>query len=662
MSGQNFNLSSQRFQFMHHQCFTPRVFKATPSVITFDTTIEISGIGFSSESCYLTVKFDQHICDISWSNETTIICKLNITGKPQPNRELAVSVHVSNRGYALQDSRNPRDFRVKLKPVIFSMTPKEGSLGGGTLITLEGTGFTSGSVFATLSEIVLSAVPMTYTKMLLLTGKPSIFVDRQLPLTLQINGISAECSSTEVCLFSYVNSTTPIITSISPTAISSVVANITITGEKFGTDTGLVNISIGSVKCLIYSLNDTMVQCTIIGLVSGIHKLSFKKGNVGLAWSNVTDTIRMNAVITKVSPKTGSQYGGTDVTITGCGFDRRPRKVSVTISNKECIVKSVTSSTVICTTLPGSNWRYLRVISGEVYYPLQLFRYWSQSTPAVSSVSPNSGYGGQSVTIHGSKFSDNTADVTVTIGSAACSVINSSESTITCTLAVHPSGSFSIKVHIKGKGFSNDGIRFQYNISISSIRPSQSSYGGGINVTVTGNGFSQDTVVTICDNPCLVFKESVTNQQLICEVPSNHNWIHGNDKTCSVSVRSTSYLVDTLPDSYTYKDSMTYTVTMVTPSRGGTGGGVRVYITGTRFVQGNTIVTIAGVPCAIKFINATNIECVTGPSKRTIKTDVRVDVGSNGKALVTNGEFYYVDVWSSMYSWGGRSSPVKGKC
>ena len=55
------------------------------------------------------------------------------------------------------------------------------------------------------------------------------------------------------------------------------------------------------------------------------------------------------------------------------------------------------------------------------------------------------------------------------------------------------------------------------------------------------------------------------------------------------------------------------------------------------------------------------ITCVTGPSpNKTVKADVVVKSGNKGAAFVRNGSFWYVDQWSSKFTWGGSDPPEEG--
>lgn len=58
--------------------------------------------------------------------------------------------------------------------------------------------------------------------------------------------------------------------------------------------------------------------------------------------------------------------------------------------------------------------------------------------------------------------------------------------------------------------------------------------------------------------------------------------------------------------------------------------------------------------------STTQIKCITGPRLGSIITQVRVEVGNNGIATQDYADFEYIDVWSSMLSWGGKDPPIKG--
>ncbi|KAJ8026136.1 Fibrocystin-L [Holothuria leucospilota] len=115
----------------------------------------------------------------------------------------------------------------------------------------------------------------------------------------------------------------------------------------------------------------------------------------------------------------------------------------------------------------------------------------------------------------------------------------------------------------------------------------------------------------------------------------------------------------TVNDAVTYRSNLTAHITSVEPVRGGTGGGTNITITGTGFASSGNTVTIAGSICEVQTEKETVIVCKTSAHSRTETAKVRVDVGT-GIAVQNNADFFYIDVWSSIYTWNGTNPPVKG--
>ncbi|CAF5209041.1 unnamed protein product, partial [Rotaria magnacalcarata] len=103
-------------------------------------------------------------------------------------------------------------------------------------------------------------------------------------------------------------------------------------------------------------------------------------------------------------------------------------------------------------------------------------------------------------------------------------------------------------------------------------------------------------------------------------------------------------------------------ITSVSPVRGGTGGGTTITINGNNFpTSGNAVtVTIAESPCLVQTITPTSITCETGSYKsRSVQAKVKVFINSSGYAIGTV-YFHYIDLWSSIWTWGGYQPPDVG--
>lgn len=118
-----------------------------------------------------------------------------------------------------------------------------------------------------------------------------------------------------------------------------------------------------------------------------------------------------------------------------------------------------------------------------------------------------------------------------------------------------------------------------------------------------------------------------------------------------------------MTNGYYYLANMTSEIRDVTPRRFGTGGGVLLRIFGTNFVAKDIIVTIGDIPCDVKTVNGTHVTCVT---QKSLVTSLGIDVSvgwqnDRGAAVPVNATVSYIDVWSSVFTWGGVSIPKKGK-
>lgn len=216
-------------------------------------------------------------------------------------------------------------------------------------------------------------------------------------------------------------------------------------------------------------------------------------------------------------------------------------------------------------------------------FPRLRYAYRTFTTPYVKSISPSRGTGGQTVTIYGSGFSSKKTDMHVTIANSTCSVVTSSETRLTCVLENRPAGIYNVILLVKGKGLSayptSKPVTFLYENSLASVSPNDCGHGGGRVVSVKGHGFDSSTAVKICDNVCATINSSLN--EIFCEAPAYTGQTGNPDIACSVSAVGKSEVTSSRAGLFTYRESLTSRITSVTPSRGGTGGGVQLTIKGT---------------------------------------------------------------------------------
>ncbi len=405
------------------------------------------------------------------------------------------------------------------------------------------------------------------------------------------------------------------------------------------------------------------------------------------------------AVASAINPTSGSIHGGTIVTISGSGFSYISERNIVSLGGVSCQIIESSSSTIICISGPGSS---NVVVTGTVNgFPVStslMYEYNDASTPSVTSVESiangiNSLSGGSEITLVGTMLGTATSDVRVQIRNSMadfidfntesdCVVTNfdvdvSNTVMVSCTAPSKPAGTYELLVHVQGYGFATlSDNTVGYSLEIGSFSPASGGHGGGVVLIIGGSGFpeavsgsdSEQISVTLCDGEpattvCLV--TSSTLNELECTLdPTSISSPFTTDATCSITVTSGGQ-TEISSDQFQYIGSLTPRIDSISPLIGGTGGGTTVTVEGVGFTSQTSepiTVTIDRVECVITQSTDTSITCVTGNHTTTLQAQVKVNVPGKGDALSMDGviTYEYVDLWSSVFTWGGGPLPGEG--
>lgn len=393
------------------------------------------------------------------------------------------------------------------------------------------------------------------------------------------------------------------------------------------------------------------------------------------------------ATVTSIIPTMGSLAGGTTISIHGNGFSNIITRNTVTIGGIPCNITSSQYSLITCVTDPSSHQR-TSTLSGTVNgYPVSnniMYSYSTMATPMITGTSvanSNSTHGGDWLVINGSQFTNDTNLVTVMIMSdhvSHCNVTSVSNDTINCTLPNLPAGEYQLIVHITGMGNAlPSSFTVTYSTNIDRFSPNMTGFGGGITISLYGNGFpltnDSGAMVTICGASCDPIVVNLTNMKCqLGELVGNYSsmTVVSCDVIISYPTRSLSSAVAI--DSFTFNNTLTPRLTSVTPSSGGTAGGTMVTITGHNFlpsgisnvVADDIIVTIDTAECIWDGITTptnTQITCRSSEHRTVIGAVVSVVIRGRGAVMSHDVSFDYVDYWSSPYTWGGEAPPTDGE-
>jgi len=325
--------------------------------------------------------------------------------------------------------------------------------------------------------------------------------------------------------------------------------------------------------------------------------------------------------LTSISPNSGIATGGNTVTITGTDL---ANVNSVDFSGYLATIQSQNSTQVIVTVPDGQMWGAVDVQVDDNNSSAFRSGWYTYLTPVIDSVSPSQGPvgGGTSVTITGTNFTNDVADVYFNGASVTSfSWINSTTISAITPDSTGSVGLVSVDIDTSA-GTAYGANLFTYLApTISSVLPAQGPEAGGISVTITGSGFSGITDVQF----------NYTSATSFIVVDSNTITAVTPDSSGATGLVPIS--IDTTSNSYSFPNAYTYLapiISGVAPNQGPVSGGTSVTISGSNFsaitdVQFNYISATS-----FTIVDSNTITAVTpGTGNTTALVSVSIDTTSN---------------------------------
>lgn len=461
------------------------------------------------------------------------------------------------------------------------------------------------------------------------------------------------------------------------------------------------------------------LQCTVMDYITGlypVHVFVSGKGYASVAPEPLTDhdaietfdvspnlVVFLEAFAGNITPSLGSTSGGTHITLTGTGFSHIPSDISVALGGVSCEVISSTRSEITCISGAASSTSTQAVdvsitVNGfSVSNSLQ-YTYDSSITPQIASIVEGTDLlPGEMIVISGSGFGITSSDVTVQVVSVGqgfdfnsddsgdqCIISSLSASSIDCTVPSRSAGTYDVKVHVAGVGLASGDATIGYLLAVSSISPNSSGYGGGVTLTLSGEGFpnfdAEDvdasmTSVSVCEDECIIVSSSLN--ALDCVVSPHYADLPLDAVTSCPIKMSFNVLEAVALENFQFIAELTPMVDSISPTMGGTAGGTTVTIAGagllpsgkdsSSLLEQDIVVTIDGAVCewfGRSTPTDTSIECRTSEHATTLSAQVEVHIAGKGYALVGGSvedvQFQYVDRWSSPFTWGAGPLPQDG--
>ncbi len=586
--------------------------------ITGGPLVTISGTGFTGATA---VDFGTVAASFIVVSDTQITA----TAPPQAAGTVDVTVTAAGgsslAGVADQFSYLP-------VPVITGIAPNAGASGGGTSVTITGTGFTGATAVsfgaaAAVGFTVVSDTELTATAPAGAIGSVDVSVATP-------GGTSAAVTADR-----YTYAPAPAITNIVPAAgPASGGTAVTIAGTGF---TGATAVSFGNQAAPAFTVHSaTQITATAPAqAASTVDVTVTTPGGTSPAVAADQYSYLPAPAITKISRTAGPDSGGTAITITGSGFTGAS---AVSFGRGAAASFSVVSDTQITATAPAHSTGQVDVTVTTIggtspAAAADVFTFLP--VPAVTQVSPGAGPvgGGAAVTVTGTGF---TGATSVSFGSvAATSFTVVSDTQIDVTAPAEAAGAVDVTVTTPG-GLSSlaaaDDFSYLPVPSITTVTPTVGPVTGGTVVTITGTGFTGTTGVSFAGHAA-TGTTVVSDTEVTATAPAQAA------RTADVTVTTPGGTSPTVTaDQFSYQAAPA--ITKIAPTVGPLAGGTIVTVTGAGFT-GASAVSFGGVPAAgFTVVSDTEITA-TDPARAAGTVDITVTTPGGSSASVLADHFTY---------------------
>ena len=535
-------------------------------------------------------------------------------------------------------------------PSVSGVSAASGPLGGGTTVTITGSGFTAasgvsfGGVAATSytvnSSTSISAVDPSHA-----AGVVDVTVSNA-------GGTSATSSADQ---FTY--QAAPAVSGVSPNVspVSGGVS-VTISGSNFANVSG---VKFGAVAASSYTVgSSTSITAVDPSESAGTIDVTVTNtGGTSATGSADRLTYQLSPTVSAVSPASGPTGGGTTIVITGNYFTN---VTSVSLGGVAATSYTVNSATQITATTPAHAASVVDVVvtsavGSSVTSSADQFAY-DAPAPTVTGVSPASGPAaeGTVVTISGTNFSGATS---VMFGTTAATTFTVNSATqITATAPAESAALVDVTIVGPG-GTSATGSADQFTFLpaapvVNGVTPSSGATAGGATVTISGANFTSVQGITF--GGAAVNTYTVNSSTQITATSPTH--AAGAVDVVVTNTGGSSSTSST--DKFTY-NAPAPTVTSVSPNSGTSTGGASVTITGTNFssVSG---VSFGGVAAANYTVNSASSITATSPVHSAGVVDITVTTSSATSATGSGDQFTYTQAAPSVSGVSPNSGTTMG--
>eukprot|EP00761_Pharyngomonas_kirbyi_P010107 gb/GECH01010125.1/.p1 GENE.gb/GECH01010125.1/~~gb/GECH01010125.1/.p1 ORF type:complete len:3495 (+),score=610.83 gb/GECH01010125.1/:1-10485(+) len=506
---------------------TPLVYDVYPSIASaaLENSVTITGDQFGSEKDKIEIQLDNYtFSPLSVSNN-----EIMFKTKPIPPGDYLVKVFKENIGLSFEEPT------LHLELEVSDITPDHGSVFGGTVITIDGRGFSSinknNRVF--LRNVECQVIESSFSRIKFVSPK---LIEGNYQVYVIVGDIESTCGSN--CIYHSTIDSTPTVNAINPNSGFSN-TQVLIQGSGLISNSGKTTVSLGNSPCQINEISRSLINCTTSLHTAGRTDLNIKVGNQGFADTRGV-SFQYEFMIDSISSNSSSVYGGLPLTLYGEGFSTKNENNTINIGqNIECDVVSSSITGITCETRPTPSHKEIEnlYVSASIHTEGStlgqlclwdtktpcLFSYLESSTPLIDTITPTLVAENSIINITGEGFSSIPSENYVNIGPEKCVVLEVKNNKISCQVGRIEGGYHEVEVIVDNKGLAKQtgNMTVYSELSVTTFTPNNSSYGGGKFITISGIGFSENTDVEICNSPCQIITTSFDTIE--CEVGPLYN-------------------------------------------------------------------------------------------------------------------------------------------
>ncbi|MAB79498.1 MAG: hypothetical protein CMJ89_09120 [Planctomycetes bacterium] len=432
--------------------------------------------------------------DIVVHGDTALTCLAPIG---TPGEIVNVTLQNSNGAAELSAA-----FRYHALPRLTGVAPDRGTYLGSTLVTLDGSGFLTDAAgensvrFAGAEATEVTPISDSQLTCLVPPGVPGLAVSVELQ----------NANGGESLDFAFTYNPVPTLLSVSPTfGDTEGRTRVTLRGSDFSSNNpGMLTVLFGGSKAHnLRVIDPSTLECdTPTG--DGPAEVEFVNNNGSSKLEQGFLFGTPSPTLDEISPDTGTESGGTLVTITGSGFSAGAGlSVRFDGASADSLVV-LDDETLTCLTPPHVEGAVdLELNNDHGSASMALAFMFLGPAPTISSIQPQKGpsSGGTPVTLLGTGFIDprGTLPAVTFGGQAATQVGVNSDTELTC---LTPSGSPSTFVAVvvenaRGHGLLARAFRYTALQGLNSLDPPRGPARGDTPVLLTGEGFDPGEVPSI---------------------------------------------------------------------------------------------------------------------------------------------------------------------